>query len=352
MSKTSLQEKMGIPDNLIQSASILYSQLLETLKKKLRKDKLEYSFNFSPSTPYKIGDENISEIEFDIEILPDDSFSEVDYQSMGFKSSSKYEKPGVSRIMSSIGKVELNMNIVTPEEYNPSDVVDWFANNKREIVSSLSHELKHAYDAEKSGFQKMTSRSSYSAAGNTRFKLPPLDTLAFNIYYTHMIESLVRPTEIMAYLEEDKINKREFLNYLKSNKTYTRLKEVMNWNLPNAMNDIQHNYMDRVEEILKLVDEDMEGSTDKEKVLFILDLWVRNYIRNNVDAFVGQMGENFMESLFGFSGNKARAIDRHINRISKIKDPLKFIQYEENLTKTIASKVIRKISKLYDLLPD
>jgi hypothetical protein len=352
MSKISLQEKLGVPDNLIQTASTLYGEILERLKKELNGEDLEYSFTFSPSSPYKIGDSEISKISINIEIFPDARFEEVDYQSMGFKSPSKYVKPGVTRIVNDINQVELTIEIVSPEEYNPSDVIDWFTNSKREIVSSLSHELKHAYDAEKSVFQKMSSRSSYNAANNTRFNLPPLDKLAFNIYYTHMVENLVRPTEIMAYLEEDKINKKRFLSYLKSNRTYTKLMDVMNWNLPNAMNEIKNNHMDRVEQILELVDEDMEGSTDKEKVLFILDLWVRNYLKNNFDSFVNQMGENFMESLFGFSVNKSKAIDRHISRMSKIKDPLKFIQYEENLTKTIASKVIRKISKLYDLLPD
>jgi hypothetical protein len=59
-----------------------------------------------------------------------------------------------------------------------------------------------------------------------------------------------------------------------------------------------------------------------------------------------------MEGLFGFPENKEKAIERHLNRLRKIKNPFDFIRNEEMITKTIADKVLRKIYKLYDLLPE
>lgn len=352
MSKMSLQEKLGVPENLIPTSVSFYDDVLKKMKLNLKKGKTEYKFEFYPTQTLKIGTHEIGSITLDVEITPLDDFDRVDFASMGFSSRTKYEKPNVRKIYSKLDDVVLNIHILVPEDYEVQDIIDWFVKDRTPIISSISHELMHAYDAEKKGFEKISDRSKYSAAQETKFGLEPLDNLAFNIYFTHLIENLVRPSEIMSYLETEKINKRDFLNFLKSNRTYQRLQDVKKWNLNDAMNEVENKHMSRVEKILDIVNEDMKGSTDREKVEFVFDLWVRNYIRNNMESFSNQMSSNFMEGLFGFPENKEKAIERHLNRLRKIKNPFDFIRNEETVTKTIADKVLRKIYKLYDLLPE
>lgn len=351
MSKTPLQEKLGVPTNLIPSAVKLYDSVLEYIENNVNKEDDEYEFTLNPEPPYQLGDVEIHTVEIKITIHHTSEVSSVDYLSMGVRAKSRYFKPGITRILSKDGIADIDIDIVTPIEYEVQDIVDWFKKDKSELLSSLAHELKHVFDNEKKTIEKMSTRSGYSAAQKTRFGLPPLDKLAFNIYYTHLIENLVRPTEILAYLETDKIDKRSFLEYLKSNKTYQKLMDVKQWSLSDTINDIEKNYMSRVNDILDMVDESMEGSSDREKVNFILDLWVRNYLNNNMESFESQMSENFFEGMFGFPSNKQKALERHKKRLSKIKNYMEFIKYEDGLTKSIADKVSRKIHKLYDYLP-
>lgn len=351
MSKTPLQEKLGVPSNLIPSAVKLYDSILEYIENNVNKEDDEYEFTIKPRPPYLLGDVEIHTVKIKLIINHHSEAPSVDYLSMGVKARSKYLKPGLTKVLSKDGVADIDIEIITPIEYEVQDIINWFKKDKSELLSSLAHELKHVFDNEKKSIEKMSTRSGYSAAQNTRFGLPPLDKLAFNIYYTHLIENLVRPTEILAYLEADKIDKRNFLEYLKSNKTYQRLMDVKQWSLSDTINDIEKNYMGRVNDILEMVDEDMEGSSDREKVNFILDLWVRNYLRNNMESFQSQMSENFFEQMFGFPTNKEKALERHKKRLTKIDNYMEFIKYEDTLTKSIADKVSRKIHKLYDYLP-
>ena len=65
------------------------------------------------------------------------------------------------------------------------------------------------------------------------------------------------------------------------------------------------------------------------------------------------MTNNFLENLFGFSGDKDKFFDKLARIFSKFSDrELDFFKYEEKNMKHISSKMMKKISKLYDLAND
>ena len=67
--------------------------------------------------------------------------------------------------------------------------------NKAGSVSSLAHELKHAYDNFKKPTEKVVDRSNYSGFQRSRSGVRPMDQFMFKLYFINQIENLVRPTE-------------------------------------------------------------------------------------------------------------------------------------------------------------
>ena len=73
-------------------------------------------------------------------------------------------------------------------------------NDKARIVSSFAHELKHEYDEYKQKHINIDTRLDYMSARDAMGTIEPIGEFAFMLYYTSIIESLVRPTEIAAEL--------------------------------------------------------------------------------------------------------------------------------------------------------
>jgi len=355
--KNQIQEVLGVPENLIDSARKFYDELkrvtLQKIKPSQDDETYEYSIKFDP--PLNIGGYKTKKIKVETQIVPRDNFDKVTYASMGVSTSNETdtEKPYRGKINSNIKKPEFQMTLVTPEKWELSDVSNWFDSQKSEIISSLSHEFKHLFDDQKKEFEQFGERSRYIAGRDMpRFDIPKLDLFGHFIYYTTMIESLVRPTEIMAYLEEEKISKRDFINFLKDNKTYKKLKEVSDLTLDDIKLDILNN-MEKVHEIFDLVDIDYENMTDNEKVDQLLDLWFSNYRGKNLNTYRRLMTTNMLEGLFGFSENKEKVFERQARIVSKFENnPVDFFRFEIKYLHKVAEEVMKKIHKLYALLPE
>ena len=85
----------------------------------------------------------------------------------------------------------------------------------------------------------------------------------------------------------------------------------------------------------------------------ILTLWYVNFVNTDIEAFSDAISSNFLEKIMGFSGNKEKVLLQHISDVSKFKNrPLDFYKFEENKIKRVTGEMLKKIHKLYSLLPD
>lgn len=355
--KNQIFEALGVPENIIPSARLFYDDLFTTIKNGLEKSEGEQEFSVVPSKELKIGEYEVDEFLVKITVVETDEVQEPDVISMGVgsvsKKGDKYHHKG--EVITDITNPEFNMTIVVPEQWSVDEVLSYLKNDRAEIVSSIAHEFKHLFDDQKKKWEIFKDRSRYSSGRDVvRFDIPKLDRFGYLIYFTHMIESLVRPTEMLAMLEENKISKREFINFLKNNRVYKHLKEANDFKVEDLRSNILENHMDRVNEILdNLMIQGRKQMSDQEKVDEILNIFYINLVNTDLGVFRQLITTNFLENLFGFDENKQKVYDKHANYLRRFeKNPIDYFRFEEKYMKMLSDNIIRKIHKLYSLLPE
>ena len=357
--KDVLLEVLGVPPNILDSARKLYDEFVKFVFTEVKhtNDSETYYFAIKSDSKMKVGEYDIDTVNVELQIIPLDVVKEIDFISMGIKSQSKKptkKKPYKGKIVTDVTNPRIDVKIVTPEKWDIEDLFNYIRKDKIKLTSSFSHELKHLYDDKKKKWEYLKPRTRYIAAQSTpRFRINPLDEFAHIIYYTHVVENLVRTTEILSQLEDNKVSKREFLNFLLDNKTYQDLKQYRNFSTEKLKEDIKENYIERVKEILDKVDIDYSQMSENEMVNEILTLWYVNFVNTDIEAFSDAISSNFLEKIMGFSGNKEKVLLQHISDVSKFKNrPLDFYKFEENKIKRVTGEMLKKIHKLYSLLPD
>ena len=355
--KNQIFEALGVPQNIIPSARLFYDDLWLTIKNGLENSEGDQDFSVVPSKDLKIGEYNVDQIEVKITVVETDQVQEPDVVSMGVRSTSKkgeeYSHKG--EITTDITNPEFTMTIVVPEPWSVDEVLAHFKNNRAEIVSSIAHEFKHLFDDQKRKWEIFRDRSRYSSGRDVvRFDIPKLDKLGYMIYFTHMIESLVRPTEMLAMLEEHKISKRGFINFLKNNRVYKLLKEANEFSVEDLRSTMMEKHMDRVNEILDtLMIQGRKQMSDQEKVDEVLNIFYINLVNTDLGVFRQLITSNFLENLFGFDENKQKVYDKHAKYLRRFENnPIDYFRFEEKYMKMLSDNIIRKIHKLYSLLPE
>jgi len=355
--KNQILEVLGVPENIIPSARLFYDDLYMSIKNELEKSEGEQEFSLVPSRDLKIGEYNVEQIEVKITVIETDEVQEPDVISMGVVSASKKggKYPHKGEITTDITNPEFEITIAVPEQWSVPEVLSYFKNDRAEIVSSISHEFKHLFDDQKKKWEVFRSRSRYSSGRDIiRFDIPKLDRFGYLIYFTHMIESLVRPTEILALLEENKISKKEFINFLKNNRVYKLLKDANEFNVEDLRSEMLNKHMDRVNELLDdLMIQGRKQMSDQEKVDEVLNIFYINLVNTDLGVFRQLITSNFLENLFGFDENKQKVYEKHANYLRRFeKNPIDYFRFEEKYMNMLSENIIRKIHKLYSLLPE
>lgn len=347
-----INEALGVPENLIESSEELYDDILKKISKLKKK-----SFS-DPDTPvqfkvkknYRISDYDITRVNMEIYIMPHQSATGVDLYKAGIESQSKKSDITYNLIHHDTGgEILLQLRFAVPLEWEMSDVIEYFKIEKNEIIRNLSHELKHAYDHTKTPSEKSEDRASYMAFTNLRFNIPPIDSFLHDLYYIHQVENLVRPSEVASAIKTNKISQRDFLEFLMSNDTYKNLKKIQNFSVKNFKEEVG-NYLDIIDRYLEHFNELDKYKTKEERVERILELLLMNLHNMAADAMKSILTSNFMEALVGFEGNKAKKFQKYLRTFDKFPNTDSFLNEQEKKFKFVSSKMIRKISKLYDLL--
>lgn len=355
--KNQIFEALGVPDNIIPSARLFYDDLFLSIKNEVENNEGDHEFSLIPSRNLKIGEYGVDQFEVKITIVETDEVQEPDVISMGVGSKSKKSDDDYYKgeIITDISNPEFNITIVVPEQWSIHEILAYFKNDKAEIISSIAHEFKHLFDDQKRKWELFKNRSRYHSGKDVvRFDIPKLDKLGYLIYFTHMIESLVRPTEMLALMEENKISKKGFINFLKNNRVYKLLKEANEFNVDDLRSNMLENHMDRVNEILNtLMIQGRKQMSDQEKVDNVLNIFYINLANADLGVYKQLISSNFLENMFGFSGNKQKVLEKHGNYLRRFeKNPLDYFRFEEKYMKMLSENIIKKIHKLYSLLPE
>ena len=354
MKKAEFKEELGVPEGIVDAGRQLFDDIKKNLFSELNPNQTEYELRFSPDESYTFGDKTVDDVQVNITLHPVGEYGD---SNMGIRSRQRLEDTGKSVINMSVnpdGFVMLSIDKPVPQDWNVEDVKKSFDRYKVQNVTSLSHELMHDYDNFKRKISSPSHATDYQAKTHfMNFPVRAIGRLFFDLYYLDKVENTVRPTELYAKAKENNITKSEFLDFFK--KEYDNILDAMKFNADDLVKELLNN-IDEVDDMLRQVDDldqDVDQMTDKEKV--------ENLLRIAYVSFSNLRGENLrellltnpLEIIFGLQGSKEKYFDKHLNKILKHQNnPFGFYQDAEKYLKNTGRRVIKKMGKVYGLLPD
>jgi len=358
-----LNEKVGVPDNIYEVAEKIYDGLVSGIHPNSTKDKL------SRNTLWIDVEENINELYIDevginFELLDYDSIQPVAYQNV-----QKIRLDSDNMVMeyqAFDGIVRLNLVIAVPSDVTGADLINYFNEEKRDVVSTLAHELKHTYDHHKKGKVSVTDTAEYNVYSDLRFGIRTIDNFLQNLYFVTLVENVVRPSELYARIKYDEVDKNNFYDYFFNDDTIQALSNIKNYTFEKFINDLKDEYGNCVE-FLKtgnVYDRFMSKNQVISEVLRIVYVNIVNakvskvveYLGlDNVDPQIAQI-EDLISKL---TGKKSTLEDRnkygkkYLERLKKYQGDIdEYYVKEIDYMSFVADKMLRKLSKLYSLIDE
>lgn len=259
LNKKDINEVMGVPRNLTQTGEKLFSKLMEMFNDRLpnRPVPLENLPDKIFLSMYSnVGDKNpvkISGIEFNIEFqeIPEEYGEVMTAMSIVRQAIPKKGSKNQMTLKSFNENNNIGMYLIIGTANQDIDLIKFFNEKKSQITSSITHELKHIFDTEKYNKSKITDLGQYSVV-NQMTKIPQktISMVMFNTYYTSKIEQIVRNSEVYSEIKTANIKtKKEFLEFILSNKTILHLKSIIKMDFNSFYNELM-NDTDLIKEIM------------------------------------------------------------------------------------------------------
>jgi len=349
MKRRNINEALGVPENIIISAIKLYEYIVAYLSS-LRDIDSELKYNIEMVGDFRISDMNLKKVKLELEL----------YKMVGKPITLVSMGQATDNVINSMFQMEariredettLHIEIVVPNEFEDIELINFFKNNKNYLISIIAHELKHGYDIFKKRTQSLSKRVDYFIFSSKTFgSLKPLNDFLFNSYYIHNIENLVRPTELAAQIQLEKITPKEFYNFFVGNKIFQTLKKIGNFYYEDLKESLR-GYGSDIEEILEMVDEKydtIEESIDRILELFYIN--IMNWKNEKMFDLIYPIGKD--NPLFPFmrTTDKDNFLNDYFGKTGKFDDNYEqFYKKEERYQKNTAIKMIKKLGKLYEL---
>lgn len=361
LSKKIITEAVGVPEGITDEAEKLYNFISEQLKK-INTKKSEYEFG--STFEINILDLKLKEVIVDVSVeTVDDYDGEMVIASMGVYSQSVFE-PGVKMVITlQNSELHISLNFIASEDWEPEEIYKTFTKDSIETISILAHELKHRYDRSKTKIGQLGKTVKYQvySSSGLRFGIPALDKFMRNSYFINIVENLVRPTEIATRMKLKKITKDQFYEFITNDPTFIEIKNIRNFTFDKLIEEMK-NEMDRVDMLLKHIKSNPKNMSENEKISEVLELAYVNIVNAKVSIFDSNFysTKDKLDQLFSqFSGisvidkEKEKIRDKYIKRIIRYKDdPVQFFRDECDNFNVMGEKMIKKISKIYSLIPD
>jgi len=356
--KKILKEEVGVPSGIADSAKVLYTDLISRLKRRSITGNSNFNLVFkNKDGKYSFSDfkdfENIK-IEFEfVEYDEAENPSRSGILIMGLGHQGEAQLNDLFDLVNVVNKtITLSITLAIPTsipEITNKDVIKLLIDNKEMIMSSLAHELKHAYDAYKKPTEKLKDRASYSAYSSVRTGIHEVDEFIYFLYFITTIENLVRPSEIYSLMQQGNITREDFLNFISSNRTYQTLKKINDFSVNGMISALKEKPEDIDNFISKNSTYDVPVDIDKKIEIFFNVLYFE-LSKNILMRALRILKNNFFETLFGVSEEKQKFLDAYETEILRFKNnPLKYFEFQEKKFKFVSEKMMKRLSKLYSL---
>jgi hypothetical protein len=377
-----LIEALGIPSNLIETNRIIFGKFKDTFEyhidsrglgpKNINRVNEE---TFSVIGYFQVADFNFNKVNITVSVSPSPNLErkEVETLGLGFSFEGVLDSTSHKRLIkpkprrTSEGwvytEIMFGINLAANEETSWNDVYDHiFLADEKDMITSMAHELKHAYDWYKRGDkgEKIASRLKYNVA-SMAMGLPPIDEFNYYIYYTADLENLVRPSELAANLEYDGVTKDSFLDSLRQTRVYTYLKEVENYSYEKLRDNIKNDPR-AIDAIVKFLNANLNMNTNNMSEDEIVDEMLKINYDRVAELKMNEFGQLLTRDIdpIALMFGKAEPSQAQKDAYDEIKteveafknNPLDFYKYEVKKMKQATQKILKKLAKVYAYLPD
>jgi len=364
-------EVVGVPEGIYDTAKSIYRKYIDGLVGEIRLQfgnmKLGGSTDveFSIMGDYRIGDLSFTNVDFMV-TFDFDKFKKVEIEQMSLAVGDKLTNDYKVIYKKIAGGIAMGAKYQIPDDVSEEDLINNILKFETKTISSISHELKHAYDFNKKPIRNAGEKVKYHSIEDLMVSVRPLMKFKTMLYYSHVVEGSVRNSEIYTLMKLKGITKKEFKNFLSKTNTYDFLKYMMNYDYNKFIKEM-YNSIPGIESFLSFVKIDYKDMTDDEKVNTALKRFYQIVSRRRtdfLDSVMMDMQSDLMMMLassLGIADNivtmgedeaKVKAkkkINKHINSYT---DYIDFYQRELSDIKISATNTLKKLGKLYSLAED
>ena len=350
-------ERLGVPDNIVDSATKLYELIVAHFKDKSLDtstlSKGEYLVNLP--IQIEISDLKFKSVQFKVNLISYDSDEKVDIISWGV-SNMPHSVDNYKLLYDKalINDIRLFINFAITDDAKFIDIYDYMGKERSKTIGILSHELKHVYDKYMLGKILLEDAVDYQTWAGTRTGFKAIDEFIYYMYFISKSESLVRPAELAGELISSDITKSEFKEFLNGSSTYKNLKDIKKF----SYEGLKDKLLEDIDNVRKLFT-DLTDETDEEVIDVALEITYESIVKSSGEEMSNilrlndpnKQAINDMEiTLFGMCKD-IEFFKKYINKIV-FNNKEEFFLYCEKKLNFESDKVIRKVIKLYDMCKD
>lgn len=357
--KRRLSEEVGVPQGIIDAGKILYYYVVKQIKSKGLDEPISENSDktFTFKSNIHILDFNIVKVRMSIQFMTHGGVDDIMLIQAGFSSKSRQDYGKFLFISDNqVGFSEFKIKFVVPEnkEITTEDIINYIENNETKMTSTLSHELKHAYDDFVKGFESMSDRADYASITSFHgFGLESIRNFFHLLYLGTNAEILVKPTEVASRMNSNEINKLSFLEFLLNDETYREFKQMSELTYGGFVHDEILQDKKNIVNLFTRSNINIPNS-DSELINQLFHFLYVEYSSNKIEILNDILTENIRESFFGFTiPEKVEYFERKVKEFSKYeKNPSEFFKNRIKYLNFVGEKMMKKLGKLYSIAKD
>jgi hypothetical protein len=363
-----LKEAVGVPDYILDAAEKLYEKV-ESQIKSIKEKKEEYKFNgelnveLGDKKKIRIDDYNLT---VNVEVI--DGYDEKpQVTSMAVMQMFGFDRDIYMKRNEPNTTLTLTITFVASEDWETNDLYEAMEKDKIYQTASLAHEIKHKYDKQAKETGLIGPEAEYQATQRVgTFGIPAIDHKFFRYaYFISMAENLVRPVEVASQMRSLGVKKSQFRDFIENERVYKELVEIKNYTFDNFIGEL-YEQMNRVDALLDHINEYDENMSEEQKISRVLEVTYISVVNTRMEIFVN-MTEHGMDDLIrmgGLLGNLPSFMKNRLEGLKKTdevrdkflkytmrfkKDPIKFFENECEHFNYTATKILKRIGKIYSL---
>jgi hypothetical protein len=362
-----IKEAVGVPENILNEARVLYNIVKDKLKEIKQTDKEEYFFK-DIKIDLTVSDINFTNLNFFVKVdeLEDYEGTEPVIAAMGVGNEFEFDEGIMMQLNKETSTIDLYINFVVPEGWQPNDLYMVFIEQKTHNTSIMAHELMHRFRRSKKskGLAGDTADYQSYSSGKLNFGIPIISEFMRYSYFIQNEENVVRPTEVASRMVQNGITKEKFYEFLMEDEVIKELKRIQNFSFEYLIQGL-YDQMDRVFALLEYAGENPKENSPEENIKMVLELvyinlsnlkleFFESFILSQEEKIFSKMGP--ISQFFGGrapSEDKSKLLNKYQNHVTKYANKeMDFFKDECERFNYVATKLIKRISKVYSLIPD